>query len=178
MSTLWTPSGEHIPQKDDTQGAARPRRSPKVQPRGVAPAQADSEEAQEQVEAMRRQLANTPAEVVVSNHCYGLFELAAIYLSQPTPALFQAKLAIDGLGLPAGWPQGPAGRGRARPARCALPAPHRLRQLRRHAEGHRRKGGQPKTRTDQAAADPCAFAAWSARPATTPADEAGPELIR
>jgi len=47
---------------------------------------------------MRAQLANTPAEVVVANHCYGLFELAAIYLSQNPPQLFQARLAIDGLG--------------------------------------------------------------------------------
>jgi len=47
---------------------------------------------------MRRQLANTPAEIVVANHCYGLFELAAIYLSQTPPMLFQAQLAIDGLG--------------------------------------------------------------------------------
>jgi hypothetical protein len=35
----------------------------------------------------------------VANHCYGLFELAAIYLSQSPPMLFQARLAIDGLGL-------------------------------------------------------------------------------
>ena len=47
---------------------------------------------------MRAQLANTPAEVVLANHCYGLFELAAIYLSQSPPMLFQARLAIDGLG--------------------------------------------------------------------------------
>ena len=47
---------------------------------------------------MRAQLANTPAEVVVANHCYGLFELAAVYLSQTPPMLFQARLAIDGLG--------------------------------------------------------------------------------
>ena len=50
------------------------------------------------MEAMRAQLASTPAEVVVANHCYGLFELAAIYLSQTPPMLFQARLAIDGLG--------------------------------------------------------------------------------
>jgi hypothetical protein len=55
-------------------------------------------DAQAQVDAMRAQLANTPAEVVVANHCYGLFELAAIYLSQSPPMLFQARLAIDGLG--------------------------------------------------------------------------------
>jgi hypothetical protein len=35
---------------------------------------------------------------VVANHCYGLFELAAIYLSQTPPALFQARLPIDALG--------------------------------------------------------------------------------
>ena len=34
----------------------------------------------------------------MANHCYGLFELAAIYLSQNPPHLFQARLAIDGLG--------------------------------------------------------------------------------
>ena len=50
------------------------------------------------MEAMRAQLASTPAEIVVANHCYGLFELAAIYLSQTPPMLFQARLAIDGLG--------------------------------------------------------------------------------
>ena len=47
---------------------------------------------------MRAELANSPVEVVVANHCYGLFELAAIYLSQSPPQLFQARLAIDGLG--------------------------------------------------------------------------------
>jgi hypothetical protein len=48
---------------------------------------------------MRAQLAETPAEVVVANHCYGLFELAAIYLSQTPPMMFQARLAIDALGF-------------------------------------------------------------------------------
>ena len=47
---------------------------------------------------MRAQLANTPADIVVANHCYGLFELAAIYLSQNPPALLQARLPIDALG--------------------------------------------------------------------------------
>ena len=47
---------------------------------------------------MRAQLANTPAEIVVANHCYGLFELAAIYLSQTPPMMFQARLPIDALG--------------------------------------------------------------------------------
>jgi hypothetical protein len=47
---------------------------------------------------MRAELANAPVEVVVANHCYGLFELAAVYLSQQPPLLDQARLAIDALG--------------------------------------------------------------------------------
>jgi hypothetical protein len=50
------------------------------------------------VEELRRQLAETPAEVVVANHAYGLFELAAVYLSQQPPLLDQARLAIDAMG--------------------------------------------------------------------------------
>ncbi len=47
---------------------------------------------------MRAELANSPVEVVVANHCYGLFELAAVYLSQQPPLLGQAQVAIDALG--------------------------------------------------------------------------------
>jgi hypothetical protein len=36
--------------------------------------------------------------VVVANHCFGLFELAAVYLSLEEPRLEQARLAIDALG--------------------------------------------------------------------------------
>jgi hypothetical protein len=58
----------------------------------------DEEALAAQVEAMRAELANAPVEVVVANHCYGLFELAAVYLSQQPPLLSQARLAIDALG--------------------------------------------------------------------------------
>ncbi len=47
---------------------------------------------------MRAELANSPVEVVVANHCYGLFELAAVYLSQQPAMLSQARVAIDALG--------------------------------------------------------------------------------
>lgn len=47
---------------------------------------------------LREQLAGTPAEVVVANHAYGLFELAALHLSLEQPQLDQARLAIDALG--------------------------------------------------------------------------------
>ena len=100
MSSLWTPSGEHFPEKE---GDSNPPASPP--PGGSAPpdgppdeAEPLSAEAQAEIDAMRQQLANSPAEVVVANHCYGLFELAAVYLSQTPPMLFQARLAIDGLG--------------------------------------------------------------------------------
>ena len=98
MSSLWTPSGEHFPQQDGD--AANPPSStpPSMPPDDDGFDEELSADAQAQVDAMRAQLANTPAEVVLANHCYGLFELAAIYLSQSPPMLFQARLAIDGLG--------------------------------------------------------------------------------
>jgi hypothetical protein len=43
----------------------------------------------------RHRLAEVPAEVVVTNHVRGLYELAAIHLSAAPPDLTQAALAID-----------------------------------------------------------------------------------
>ena len=63
-----------------------------------SPLEMDEDALAEQVAAMRAELANSPVEVVVANHCYGLFELAAVYLSQQPPMLPQARLAIDALG--------------------------------------------------------------------------------
>ena len=100
MSSLWTPSGEHFPEnEDDSTPPASPPPGGSAPPDGP-PDEAEplSAEAQAEIDAMRQQLANSPAEVVVANHCYGLFELAAVYLSQTPPMLFQARLAIDGLG--------------------------------------------------------------------------------
>lgn len=53
------------------------------------------DDAREAMENVRRQLADVPAEVVVANHVMGLYELAAIHLSAPTPDLRSAVLAID-----------------------------------------------------------------------------------
>ena len=50
------------------------------------------------MEALRRELADTPASVVVANHCFGLFQLAALHLSFQPPKLVDAQLAIDALG--------------------------------------------------------------------------------
>src|SRR6516165_11746016 len=86
MSTLWTPGGE------------RPiRRDPEPPPSGGGPDQPGDEELQAQLTELRDQLAKTPAEVVVANHAFGLFELAALHLSLQPPQLDQARLAIDAL---------------------------------------------------------------------------------
>ena len=54
-------------------------------------------EAQQAMEESRRRLSSVPAEVVVTNHVMGLYELAAIHLSAEEPDLAQAALAIDAL---------------------------------------------------------------------------------
>jgi hypothetical protein len=120
--SLWTPSGEHPVRKGEPEaadagggpgtggekggpGAGSPGGAPgRGGPGGTrgagGPGGAGSDPArpEAQLEELRRQLADTPAEVVVANHCYGLFELAAVYLSQAPPLLPQAQLAIDALG--------------------------------------------------------------------------------
>ncbi len=53
------------------------------------------EEAQRAMAEARARLADTPAEVVITNHVMGLYELAAIHLSSTPPDLVQSALAID-----------------------------------------------------------------------------------
>ena len=52
-------------------------------------------EAQQAMEESRARLSSVPAEVVITNHVMGLYELAAIHLSAEEPDLEQASLAID-----------------------------------------------------------------------------------
>jgi len=59
---------------------------------------AQIDQTQEAIAEVRAQLAGVPAEVVVSNHAMGLYELAAIHLSATPPNLPAAALAIDALG--------------------------------------------------------------------------------
>jgi hypothetical protein len=104
MSSLWTPGGEHP--VDDRRsaggsGTAPPPASGGPQPPQAppgAPPQGPRDEAAAAIDDLRRQLAEAPAEVVVANHVFGLFELAAIYLSQQPPLLVEAQLAIDAMG--------------------------------------------------------------------------------
>jgi hypothetical protein len=52
-------------------------------------------EAERAMQEARERLAEVPAEVVVTNHVMGLYELAAIHLSASPPDLRQSALAID-----------------------------------------------------------------------------------
>lgn len=54
-------------------------------------------EAEAAMAEARERLSSVPAEVVVTNHVMGLYELAAIHLSAEQPDLEQAALAIDAL---------------------------------------------------------------------------------
>jgi hypothetical protein len=103
MSTLWTPSGEHPVDPNTPAGTPGvPREAAAKRSDGARddldPAEFADPQDPEEIEELRRQLAETPADIVVANHCYGLFELSAVYLSQRPPLLAQAQLAIDALG--------------------------------------------------------------------------------
>jgi hypothetical protein len=114
--SLWTPGGE-VPvnrnRSDDT-GPPRtePGPAPAADPRAAgvaglagAPSLEDlSPEDRAQAEAMiaemaqvQQQIAATPAPQLVANHAMGLYELAAIKLSQEPPQYTDAQLAIDSL---------------------------------------------------------------------------------
>ncbi len=56
-------------------------------------------EAEVAIAEARQRLAEVPAEVVVTNHVMGLYELAAIHLSSIPPDFHAASLAIDAVGV-------------------------------------------------------------------------------
>ena len=57
-----------------------------------------SEEQIAQMRELEERLAATPASVVVANHAYGLFELAALHLGRRPPNFDEAQVAIDAMG--------------------------------------------------------------------------------
>ncbi|MGA3352941.1 MAG: hypothetical protein ABSD85_07125 [Acidimicrobiales bacterium] len=116
MSSLWTPEGEHrVPRQGEegsgtggSAGARGPgspggaRRDPSegdLEGVGLGPMNEEDKAAEEELLEVGKHLAAAPAEDVVANHCYGLFELGALHLSQQPPQLEKARLAIDALGL-------------------------------------------------------------------------------
>ena len=102
VSSLWTPGGEHPVDPESTTAPSRVSPS-RVSPGTVPGAEAEPDpEAEAEIRAeldeVRRQLAQVPPEVVVANHAMGLYELAAIHLSQDPPNAQGAALAIDAMG--------------------------------------------------------------------------------
>jgi hypothetical protein len=59
----------------------------------------EREPTEEEIRELARQLAAAPPEDVIANHCYGLFELAALHLSQSPVNVPAARLAIDAMGF-------------------------------------------------------------------------------
>jgi hypothetical protein len=109
VSSLWTPDGEHKverPSPSNSGGTGQPASGSgdgSGSGKGIPPGdqEHDPDELrmdEADLDAVRKQLLEAPVEVVVANHAYGLFELAALHLSSKPPHLSQARLAIDALG--------------------------------------------------------------------------------
>ena len=100
---MWTPDGEH---EIDRSSSETP----------IADTEEDTNledlpgfdelttEQQEQARSMaaelaaaRQRLSQTPAAEVIANHVMGIYELAAIHLSDETPKLNEAQIAIDAM---------------------------------------------------------------------------------
>lgn len=118
MSSLWTPEGEYrIPRSKDDESKERPRATPGAT--GAKPSSLSSSASSydhdavakehgpedevslsptEQLAKLEAELAETPVEDVIANHCYGLFQLAALHLSAEKARTREARLAIDALG--------------------------------------------------------------------------------
>jgi hypothetical protein len=122
VSSLWTPEGEHKVERPASPGGATsgdgpaprsdgPGRPSREGSGGPGRAEGPEDEVFEEAELdeVRRQLLEAPVEVVIANHAYGLFELAALHLSALPPDLDQARLAVDALGALIGGLEGRLG---------------------------------------------------------------------
>jgi hypothetical protein len=91
--SLWTPDGE------------RPVGRPAPTPEPTVPTfddltpdeRAEAEALAAEMAEVRQQVAATPAAVIVANHVMGLYELAAIHLSQEPPNFAEAAVGIDAM---------------------------------------------------------------------------------
>lgn len=97
MSSIWTPGGERPIRKEPAEAPAPAPASAAASPFADDEHDLSPEEMQQQMMALQQQLAETPAAEVVANHCFGLFELAALHLSLQPPQLGEASVAIDAL---------------------------------------------------------------------------------
>ena len=93
--TLWTPSGERPVGREEPAAEQPPGPSPATAEPGMG--EPGDEELRAQMAEVQRELLSVPASVVVTNHCVGLFQLAALHLEQRPPNVDEAKLAIDAM---------------------------------------------------------------------------------
>jgi hypothetical protein len=106
--SLWTPDGER------PVGNLQPEPSRAPDPDITFEDLTDEQKAQanqiaEEMAEARKRVAETPAAIVVLNHMMGLYELAAIHLSNEPPTLTEAKIAIDAMSAIAGVLEGKLG---------------------------------------------------------------------
>lgn len=117
MSTLWTPGGEVPVDRDPPPPGVGPAEETDTGRAAEAGADAApkadlddlSPEEREQAEQMIREMAEArerllaaPAGAVVANHAMGLYELAALHLTQQPPNFSEAVVAIDAMGAVTG----------------------------------------------------------------------------
>lgn len=116
MSSLWTPDGEHEVSRDSAPDPAVEASETaeiddsldeaiaSVLPEGMTLGDLSPEQREQAEEMVREMIATqtrlleTEASSIVANHAMGLYELAALHLSQHEPDLTQASVAIDSLG--------------------------------------------------------------------------------
>lgn len=99
VSSLWTPDGEHRVEREASGSSGAGARSEPPAPDNLDDLSEElSPEAEAELDQIRAQLLDAPAEVVIGNHAYGMFELAALHLSANPPNLAKARLAVDALG--------------------------------------------------------------------------------
>ncbi|MEX0665210.1 MAG: hypothetical protein WD598_10655 [Acidimicrobiia bacterium] len=96
MSSLWTPSGDHVPKAEHE--ATEPATPPRAE---AAPDDAPDDAAvAEELRRVRAELAATPVTDIIANHAVGLWQLAVLHLTpdgDEPPNLDEAGLAIDAM---------------------------------------------------------------------------------
>jgi len=105
MSSLWTPGGEHpvepesaAPTPSGSAASGEPQ-TPEEMLAAMSPEErAEAEAMVAEMAQARQRVLEAPADMVVANHAMGLYELAAIHLSEEDPDLASARLAIDAMG--------------------------------------------------------------------------------
>ncbi len=97
MSTIWTPSGERPIRREEPAPSDQPGTGASPAAGAAGPREPTEEELAAQMAQFQQELLEAPAALVITNHCIGLFQLAALHLEAQPPNLDEAQLAIDAL---------------------------------------------------------------------------------